>query len=46
MAFCMCQELDVNGRCCPGNMALDQPVIDDFSNGHHLRYFKDYGLDY
>ena len=26
--------------------ALDQPVIDDFSNGHHLRYFKDYGLDY
>jgi hypothetical protein len=39
------QELDVNIRCCLKNMALDQPVIDDFSSGLHLKYFKNYGLD-
>ena len=39
------KELDVNGRCCQRNMALDQPTIDDSNNGQYLRYFKYYGLD-
>ena len=33
-------ELDVNGRCCQRNMALDQPVIDDSNNGHISKVFE------